>query len=190
MEINKKFKIWEACADDQFRPTLNYIHFKGMYAYASDAHILVKIPIRELLGLEEGVEDFIIEALDGRCIFGKTWKNLAAQKGKMEFCLPMEMDDAPFIRVHEDDGQEIIFPFAQKGMYTPVNYEGVLKRNTASEAVTMIGLSGKLLHKLCQALGDNDVKMDFCGANEAVLVFPNGYDVETNAYGLIMPREL
>ena len=190
MEINKKFKIWDACADNHFHPTLNYIHFKDAHAYASDAHILVKIPIRELLGLEEGVEDFIIEALEGCCIFGKTWKKLAAQKGKMEFCLPTEEDGTPFIRVYEDDGQEIIFPFAQKGMYTTPNYEAVLKRNATSEPVTMIGLSGKLLHRLCQALGDNDVKMDFYGANNVVLIFPNGYDVETNAYGLIMPRQL
>ena len=189
MEINKKFKIWEACADDNLCPTLNYIHFKDAHAYASDAHILVKIPIGELLGLTAG-EEYIPEALDGSCIFGKTWKKLAAQKGKMEFCLPTEMDDAPFIRVHEEEGQDIIFPFVQKGMYAPLNYEGVLKRNTVAEAVTMIGLSGKMLHKLCQALGDNDVKMDFYGANNAVLIFPNGYDVETNAYGLIMPRKL
>lgn len=190
MEINKKFKIWEACADDQIRPTLNYIHFKGESAYASDAHIIVKIPIRELLGLEEGVDNFIIEALEGCCIFGKTWKKLAAQKGKMEFCLPTEEDGTPFIRVHEDDGQEIIFPFAQKGMYTPPNYEGVLKRSTTAEAVTMIGISGKMLSKLCQALGDTDVKMDFNGPLNAVFVFPKYYDELTNAYGVIMPRML
>jgi len=193
MEINKKFKIWEACADDKMRPTLNYIHFKDAHAYASDAHILVKIPIKELLGLTAG-EDYIPEALEGHCISGNIWKKLAAQKaaqkGMMELYLPTEEGGAPSFRVHDEEGQDIIFHFAKKGMYTPPYYEGVLKRSTTAEAVTMIGLSEKMLSKLCQALGDTDVKMDFNGPLNAVLVFPKYYDELTNAYGMIMPRML
>ena len=40
----KKFKLYDVCSDDG-RENLEYVHFINGYAYASDAHIIVRVPL-------------------------------------------------------------------------------------------------------------------------------------------------
>ena len=45
--FNRGLRMDLACENDSFRPVFSYIHFKDGYAYASDAHILVKNNLSE-----------------------------------------------------------------------------------------------------------------------------------------------
>ena len=191
MEINKNFKILLAVATDELRPTMNFIHFANGYAYASDSHILAKIPIEELIDFtldpERSIEEHIA-ILNGCSIQGAIWKKIAGCKDMMKLYPPQVEGDSPYIRVFATDGQDIIYPFAKKDYYKAPNFESVLKRAGEETPISRICLSSGLLHKLSQALGTDCVKMEFNGESRAVFVRPES--LVSNAIGVIMPRAI
>ena len=75
LKINflEDYKLWKACAKkNDVRPVLEYVFFRNGYAYASDAHILVRVP----LDLCTTFPDEQRELLDGYAIHGQMLKNV------------------------------------------------------------------------------------------------------------------
>lgn len=70
--FNKKVQMHLACSTDGFRPELQCVFFNNGYAYASDAHILVRNRISEISGLNESE----IEALNGKCLRADFYKDM------------------------------------------------------------------------------------------------------------------
>jgi hypothetical protein len=191
MKINKNFKIWLAVANDELRPAMGFIHFANGYAYASDSHILAKIPLGELIDFnmdpERSIEEHIA-ILNGYSIRGAIWKKIAGCKDMMKLYPPQTEGDSPYIRVFVTDGQDIIYPFAKKDYYKAPDFESVLKRQGGETPISRICLSSGLLHKLSQALGTDCIKMEFSDESKAIFVRPES--IVSNAVGLIMQRTI
>ena len=191
MEINKNFKIWLAVANDELRHTMGFIHFANGYAYASDSHILAKIPIEELIDFtldpERSIDEYIA-ILNGCSFQGAIWKKIAGCKDMMKLYPPHAEGDSPYIRVFATDGQDIIYPFAKKDYYKAMDFESVLKRQGGETPISRICLSSGRLHKLSQALGTDCIKMEFNGESRVIFVRPES--PVSNAIGLIMSRPI
>ena len=191
MKINKNFKIWKAIKEDEFRPAMEFIHFRNGYAYASDAHILVKIPINELMDFSLDIErtpEENLAILDGYSIHAKVWQHLAGVKGVIKLFPPQYENELPFFSVDIDSGgaQVVRFPVAKKDFYKVPDFDGVLKPEANTETISKIGISISLLNNLAQALGAENLKLEFSAENRKIIVRP--LESESMAYGLIMPR--
>ena len=191
MKINKNFKIWKAIKENEFRPVMEFIHFRNGYAYASDSHILVKIPIDELIDFSLDIErtpEENLAILDGYSIHAKVWQHLAGVKGEIKLFPPQYENELPFFSVDIDGGgaQVVRFPVAKKDFYKVPDFEGVLKPEANTETISRIGISISLLNNLAQALGTENLKLEFSSENRKIIVHP--LEFESMAYGLIMPR--
>ena len=72
--FRKEFKIWKACAKKRDkRANLEYVVFKDGYTYASNAHILVKVNVKDLTLL---ADDEQYALLNGYCIHADAIKAL------------------------------------------------------------------------------------------------------------------
>lgn len=74
--ILTQYKPWEACnkpGEDQVRTTLEYVFFEDGYAYASNAHILARVPLKSISTLD----DDSLALFDGHALHGPLMKYLA-----------------------------------------------------------------------------------------------------------------
>lgn len=62
--FNQDVKMHKACLKDTVRPSINYIYFKGGFAYATDAHCAVKNYLPDICNLNEEQ----IALLDGKIL--------------------------------------------------------------------------------------------------------------------------
>ena len=73
INFNKNCKMHLACSDDDLRPVMQYIYFKGGYAYASDAHILIKNKISEITEL---ITEDQLNILDGKYLHKSSFQKI------------------------------------------------------------------------------------------------------------------
>lgn len=76
--FNKDFPLWKACGlKDNIRTGMHYISFANGYAYATDAHILVKARLTDISDFDE----MDLAPLDGKFIHGSNFKKILQSKG-------------------------------------------------------------------------------------------------------------
>ena len=51
--FDPQFKLHLCCGNDDIRPVFQYIHFIGGYAYATDAHVLIRAKIADISNFTE-----------------------------------------------------------------------------------------------------------------------------------------
>lgn len=173
--FNKNVRIDRICNDTLFRSAQSLIYFKDGYAYATDAHILVKVRITEISSFQENQ----LTTLDGKAIHKSVYAKLLPFDG-------VEITPEGFkARVPEAESF-ITFGFAglQKGMVPDIEKVIMDARNDVQAEITAIGINPSLLKRLDCLFGDTyGVKLIIKAVNKPVLVKWTGHD----AIGLIMP---
>lgn len=184
--FSKRHQIWRACVKDEVRPALGYIYFEDGFAYASDSHVLVRIPLSFLSFFEP--ED--TAKLNGHGIYGPAYKLattlgiLQIQECKIESPKGEEEDGVCLVGYMEDC--EVRITLTNPSQQKHPNFEPLFKVEGERTPVKRIGLSQKKLGELTAALGTSDVKMEFIDNKRQIFVSPVN-EVEASITGIIMP---
>lgn len=189
MKINKNFKLWLAASTDEFREVLQYIYFQDGFAYASNSHILVKIPAIMLFDLEGDASIDIEEEtkkLQGFLVHSSVWKLLTTFP---EVQIKREGDFEPEVTIEAKKAQHIIsVSLVNSSSYKVPNYEEAIVAKEAREPIQRIGVNVDFLADLTAAMGADNIKLGFTTAKSKIFVEP-----EPNLYGelgMIMPTLL
>ena len=183
--FSKRHQIWKACATDEIRPVMNYIYFENGYAYASDSHVLVRIPFSLLSYFDP--ED--AKKLNGHGIYGPAYKlittlgilqiqdcKIKTPKGEEDgICLVGALDDC-----------EIRVTLTNPSQKKHLNMEDLFKVEGERTPIKRIGISQTYLNALTAAMGTTNVKMEFIDNRSKIFVSPVNELEEGNA-GIIMP---
>lgn len=181
MRINKRIKVWEAAEKkDSFRPVFEFVYFKDGFAYASDAHIVVRVPVEKLF---EGDLTFEPSILNDVLFHASLWKKCSSYD-RVDIVVE---DDTPVLCVYVDTQKiKISFVRTTEG-YKPPKYADIFKEEGGeSEPIKKIAFSSALLRRLTTSMGTERVKMFFANERAKIFVYPLN-DLETEACGLIMP---
>lgn len=170
--FEKSFKL-QACAGDDYRPIMNYIHIIGPYAYASDSHVLVKANLHNISTFNE--EEIL--AMNGMSIEAKMFRSILRHN-----VVSVEGDS---IIAHEK-GYDITYRLAKTEELGKLpDFEKVLNVPIIEDhAVDAVGLNAKYLGNISAALGSQRLALTFNGTSRGIKVKP--YE-PIDACGLIMP---
>lgn len=181
-------KIHLVAGKDQFRTSQQYIQIKNGFAYATNSHICIKMPLVELFGNESDLNskdyNFYIKAND--------WQKQGFYKAfsiKFLYNDPNAHIIAAFDKKNNQIGMiEIITEDAFKtiaGSYPDI--ESILPENNNRELeqIDAIGLNPELLFNLCEAIGQNlgTYKLSFYGQNRTIKVTTS----QCETIGILMP---
>lgn len=184
MRINKKFKIWEATAKDEFRPVFNYVHFIGKFAYACDSHILAKVPTDHLIDADGEDIDNIVGRLEGYSIYADMLKSLSRNKAEMN--LEETPEGLAFAMFNNEHKEIVLLRKTEDLPFKVVDFEKVMAPSTNKEPVSRIAFNPSMFKKLTNALGADNVILEFTNEREKIFVIPQEYI--NLSKGLIMPR--
>lgn len=173
--FNKNVRIDRICDDTLFRPAQSFIYFNDGYAYATDAHILVKAKLAEISTFQEPQ----LQILNGKAIHKSVFAKL----------LPFErveiIEDGFKARVPEGNSF-ITFGFAgtEKNMVADIEKVILNARNDEQTGITSFGINPTLLKRLdCLFTDTYGVELIIKAPTKPILVKWSGHD----AIGLIMP---
>ena len=174
--FNKNYKLWLACAEDEFRPAMNYIHFRNNYAYASDAYILIRVPLAELVNVPE--EQAAL--LNGFSICSKVFKYVTTLGD-----IRIEKDGERIAIIGQQEDNEIrIYLVGEDKIKAPA-FEKVLEKDETCEPLSNIGIKPNLLARLSGAMGTDAFKMEFTTQTKKIFISPSS--PINNVIGVIMP---
>lgn len=187
--FDSAFKLWNACSDDNPNDALAYVHFSGGYAYASNAHILVRVPLTRCTGFTAEERSL----LAGKALHMDLLKYLA----KFDNLTVTELSyidgngnavDTACIEGWVEKCRVSVSLATQDSVRRP-DFEKVL---TASGGVRKriedIGVNAGLLSKLVSAMGAENIKMQFTKADGKIFIEPvSDADFSEGILGLIMP---
>ena len=74
--FNPSYKLHLCCSEDGLRPVMEYVHFIGGYAYATDAHVMVRAKIADISDFTE--EEIAI--LDNKSIHAHLFRQLIQRR--------------------------------------------------------------------------------------------------------------
>lgn len=137
--FNKKYPLWKACGDDDYRTGLHYISFANGYAYATNAYILVRARLTDISNFDE--QD--LSLLDGKFIHGKLFKEIINCKGNVTITADAIVVDR--------DGCEISYPL-MTGIKFP-KCENVLVGSDVTEVEMEFGIRARHLNTLSEVMG-------------------------------------
>ncbi|MBR1786670.1 MAG: hypothetical protein IJ756_05860 [Paludibacteraceae bacterium] len=159
------FKLHLCCATDRsdVRQYIHYIHFRNGYAYATDAHIIVRADIATVcynLFTEEEIQH-----LDGKSIHADSYKQLLSESF-------VTIDEQGF-HAKDEAGNEIIYcvrdlsaprPNTNESAIKVPNFAKIFDELGDREEMDAIGISSKFLERLVNAMGgDAQVRIDLNG---------------------------
>lgn len=175
--FDKAFKLYDACAEDEIRPAMEMVHFKDGAAYASDSHILIRVP---LVSCMEGLEQEDREKLNGFSIHGKILK-LIYGFDMIEIIRDEEADTC-CIRAKKDKFN-IDFWLQKTSEVGAPDFDKVLNEKHEEEQTSKIGINAKLLYRLSKAVNINNIAMKIYSSRTGILI----HDEMTGVDALIMP---
>jgi len=177
-------KIHSAAASDEMRPTMNHIWVFPEYTYASDAHILVRHRSHELFD-----EDFMKHVTDEGLPLSKEIIIECCKRNSTNVTI-IESGKDLLAEVFYTGGKSTIFRVPNKNMLgNPPNFEAVIPELKNKEAVVAVGINGKILARLQEAMGaEHGLALTFMGIARAIHVgLARGTDNNKLQIGLIMP---
>ena len=178
----KGVKMHKVAESDKnpLRPILQNIYFKNGFAYATDAHCLVKNKISEISTLP----DSEIEKLDGKLLNAKKFEQML----KFEM---ISVSDSGVEAINED-GTTMFFPFYNEGGNFP-NCDSAIPDDSTKQEIPDICIDYKLLAKVVECLPYEEggypspykqrAHLHFYGKGRAALVKVE----DRESVGLIMP---
>lgn len=187
--FDSAFKLWNACSDDNPNEALAYVHFSGGYAYASNALILVRVPLERCTGFTEEERSF----LAGKALHMDTLKYLAKFDNLAVKELIYTDDDDKVIKTACIEGWvekcRVSVSLATQEMIRRPDFDKVLMSAKGSrQRIEDIGVNAGLLSKLVSAMGAENIKMQFTKADGKIFIEPIS-EIESSGgiLGLIMP---
>lgn len=173
-------KLHLTASTDDLRPAMNYIQVKNGYCYSTDAHVLVKVPVKEVFG-------DIFSNEDEAYILAKDWKTAKVYAGvhfRKENNLIKVLDK----KYNQIGMLEYLtadqFNNSLRGRFP--DCEAVLyKPDAVPAAIDAIGLDPVKLDSACKAISNSGIayKLEFYGQNRAVKITYH----DSEAVGIVMP---
>lgn len=177
-------KLHLATSNDSLRPVMQYIQVKNGFCYATDAHILVKVPINEVFG------NNIFNNYDCVYISGKEWKDQ-----KMYKAVSFERKDNLLIaydKKHQKLGmieflttyqfEQKIGKFPDCEMILPTEDKPKEDLSLISFNPTLYARIGEALEETCQLFN-----LTFFGQRKAILIKHNKPEEFTKGIAVMMP---
>lgn len=167
--------------DKQFRKHLQYIQIKGGFIYATNCHILAKIPVQDIFGNEFSKEDeFYIHSED--------WKKQGFYKltdfkknGNLLEGYDKKWNLQGIIKMKTKAEFDLIgtFPNCDSVIYS---------QDQPLEAVSQIGFNPSLLMDLAEAIGEDMGRLvfNFYGSLKTIQVKPKN----SQKIGVLMPIDI
>ena len=178
INFKKDFQLWKACATDALRPVMEYILLKDGYAYASDAHVLVRVPLDECTTFEEDQRAL----LDG-CLIHKSMLKYIV--GFDIVRVKKTEDGAVYLEACTGENTVKVQLGKNGDVLKYPDAEGLLKGSKERTPIQKIGFNPKFIASLTAALGTDLLKFEFASESSAVFVRPvRGI---SSAVGVIMP---
>ena len=176
INFQKEYALYKACAKkDNFRPSMEMVHFKDGCAYASESHILVKVPLCVCTNLNEEFWG----RLEGFSVNGKVLKFIY---GFDEIFVDKNEENDTCHIVGTMGGSEFRIQLQRTGDVGAPNFDSVLKQDNEKVPVGSIGLNTKRLSDLANALGTEVTELNFCSSNK-----PTRIETADGAIGMIVP---
>lgn len=187
--ILKRCQIWKACnkpGEDKVRPVLEYVYFENGYAYASNAHILVRIPIVYITTLDDDSNNL----LNGHGIHGPLMKYLAdlwPLKVQKEIVVGEDGKETEYVSIIAWHGEnEVKVTLTNPEQVKHPNFDPLFSTSGERIPVKKIGISQNLLNKLTAAIGTSEIKMGFVDERRQIFISPITSELE-GIEGIIMP---
>lgn len=176
VNFNKNAKMHEACAKDELIPVMACIYFKDGYAYASNAHILVKNKVSEISSIPEDQ----IEQLNDVYLHKDIYKKI------LEFD---EIDiSADGIECRKESKKAFFyFQTFEKSKYPNADkvLDDMLNKQTAT--IPKCGFNIEYLSRLHKAIPDSDSFIfRFKGSYPVISAVLESADTDISSIGLIM----
>lgn len=178
LNFQKKFKLWKACASDNLRTVKEHILFKDGYAYASDAHILVRVPLDECTTFDD--EERAL--LDGSLIHKSMLKYIV---GFGVVHVKKTDDGVVYLEAHAGENTIKVELGKDGDVLKYPNAEALLQNKSEHAPIRKIGLKPKYIASLTEALGSDRLKFEFIDEKSAIFARPTSET--SDAIGLIMP---
>jgi len=178
LNFKRDFQLWKACATDGMRPVLEYILLKDGYAYASNAHVLVRVPLEECTTFEEDQRAL----LDG-CLIHKSMLKYIV--GFDIVHVEKTEDGAVYLETSTGENTVKVQLGKDGDILKYPNAEEILKGSKDRTPIQKIGFAPKFIASLTAALGTDLLKFEFASENSAVFVRP--VSANGSAVGVIMP---
>lgn len=152
-----------ACLIDNYRPVYGYINLTKDYVYATNAHIIVRHKTHEVF------KDTFIETIpdNGVLIPANAWK-LARNKKTTRIAFT---EDKLKIELYQEDSSIITYGLGNHLNY--VDCESVMPKKEDWTDLKEIGMTPRILNLLSDAMECSTIKLQFYGANKAMLCLPN-----------------
>lgn len=188
----KEFKLYEATAkEDHLRPEMERVHFLGGNAYATDAHVLVRVPLSVCAAFEPEEA----AALNGFCIHRKLLKMIYGfDRVKVE--RTMTTEDAYGNMLEEAQvvvyitvvfqAEQIRFRLERSSLPFVEQFEKLLQSETTRNPLSRIGINTSLLAKVSAALNMELVSMDFTTASGKIYI-TSTTSISDGSVAIIMP---
>lgn len=190
----KEYKLFKACEkEDALRQNMERVYFQGGNAYATDAHIMVKVPLAYCTTFE----DEEILALNGFCIHHKLLKMLydfdvvtiertmAAEDAYGN--LLEQAEEVVYIKVVWQ-GQQIRFRLERSDKEFVQNFETILATETGHTPIKQIGISPSRLKQIAEAINMDHINMAFTTAKDKIFIrSTNEEDQKAGPMAIIMP---
>jgi hypothetical protein len=180
MKTNKLFvsDLSLVCGKDPFRPVYSYVVFCNGFAWATNAHILIKQDLHQLMGMDPEIVMLLEDKAIHMTQFKEMLKGVEFEVFPDHIKTTMKNGTILHVPLHTEESIGAKFP----------KYQNVIPQNT--QEISEIGLNYKLLADLSKAMvlrePDNGVHLRFHGPAMGVLVKSMGIPTE-HQLGLIMP---
>lgn len=160
-----------ACSKDDLRPSMQCVHFKNGFAYATDAYVVIKQPLH-LSPVEN------MDILDGVAIHAESFKAIRKMR-------QVTATEEGFECISKD-GSKVFFEYSKE---ESPDFDAVLEPKGA-QMIGEIGINPGLVGVLKKAMAGGDkVKMTFQGQRAGILIEPIQSDYEGEV-AMIMPLDI
>lgn len=176
--FNKAFKLYEACSEsDDFRPAMEMVHFMNDAAYASNSHILVKVPLD---ACTEGIDIEDAKKLNGFSVHWKVLKKIYV----LDVIIIVRDDEAGTCEIQSRiNGHDIRIELKSQAEIKVPDFDKVIGERENAEPTRKIGISPSLLYRLSRAMNMAVVSMNMTSKNGKIFINGEG----NGAVSVIMP---
>lgn len=188
INFQKEYKLWMVCAkSDDTRPVLEYVFFRGGYAYASNGWVLVRVPLDLCTTFDEEQRNL----LDGYAIHGQLLKWLVKYENVRvghEIVNRDGVDKSLAVLVAESGDNIVKIYLSDNLSVTPPDFNRIFEKPEDATSIVKIGMDTNKVSAIAGALGTKSLKMLFTKESDRVFVHP--IDEENESVGVVMPISL
>lgn len=169
--------MFAACEkpESALREKMERVYFHNGCAYATDAHVLIKVPLTYCTPFDEEQ----IKALNGFCVHGKILKLIYgfdvvtiertlttedAYDNLLEEAQPVVYIKAVY------QGEQVRFRLEKSDKDFVANFEKLLAAEDGWKPLNKVGINTGLLSKISQAINMSSIQMDFTQSDGKIFI--------------------